>query len=92
MFVTDNSIRLKLSQEPVLQLARVSLKRSAILLARCTDDVLCLLQQYDKVKCPECNLVWYCNAECQRKHAQIHKGACRRAKLRHKLAAKPNGK
>lgn len=48
-------------------------------------------KQVDKVCCQECHAAFYCGANCQRQHAQLHKGACKRAKLKSKLASKATG-
>lgn len=52
---------------------------------------LCFMQQVDKVPCPECQAAFYCGALCQRQHAEFHKAACKRAKLKSKLATKTFG-
>lgn len=48
-------------------------------------------KQVDKVCCKECHAAFYCGANCQRQHAELHKGACKRAKLKSKLASKATG-
>ncbi|DBA91120.1 TPA: hypothetical protein ACH3X1_016083 [Trebouxia sp. C0004] len=48
-------------------------------------------KQVDKVCCQECHAAFYCGANCQRQHAELHKGACKRAKLKSKLASKATG-
>ena len=52
----------------------------------------CCVQQMEKVECQGCHVTFYCSNECMKKHAVIHKGACKRAKLRSKLATKPSTK
>ncbi|KAL3135356.1 hypothetical protein ABBQ32_007546 [Trebouxia sp. C0010 RCD-2024] len=46
----------------------------------------------EAMECQQCHSAVYCSPECQKKHAQLHKGPCKRAKLKAKLAAKPSAK
>lgn len=54
------------------------------------ESELCAAQQMEKVECQECHVTFYCSNECMKKHAVVHKSACKRAKLRSKLASKPS--
>ena len=54
--------------------------------------VVLMLQNDDKVICQQCHAAFYCSAYCQKKDAQSHKTACKRARLKSKLALKGAGK
>ncbi|KAL0019657.1 hypothetical protein WJX77_010544 [Trebouxia sp. C0004] len=63
--------------------------KKELLCARCDKY---MGRQMEKVECQGCHVTFYCSNECMKKHAVIHKGACKRAKLRSKLATKPSTK
>ncbi|KAL0047527.1 hypothetical protein WJX82_005707 [Trebouxia sp. C0006] len=63
--------------------------KEELLCARCDKY---MGRQMEKVECQGCHVTFYCSNECMKKHAVIHKGACKRAKLRSKLATKPSTK
>ncbi|KAL3135355.1 hypothetical protein ABBQ32_007545 [Trebouxia sp. C0010 RCD-2024] len=56
---------------------------------RCTRCERRIHTKSEAMECQQCHSAFYCSPDCQRKHAQLHKGPCKRAKLKAKLAAKP---